>query len=78
MGFALDFAFVFSRVEHVERVVARGLLDDEHEALLLVEPQTGRIYLFRKNMVRPGGGNFARKRTLDARKPCLGHLRTAF
>ena len=32
MGFALDFAFVFSRVEHVERVVARGLLDDEHQA----------------------------------------------
>ena len=31
MGFVLDFAFVFSRVEHVERVVARGLLDDDHE-----------------------------------------------
>ena len=33
--FVLDFAFVrvFVRVEHVERVVARGLLDDEHETL---------------------------------------------
>ena len=31
---ALDFSFVrvFVRVEHVERVVARGLLDDEHHA----------------------------------------------
>ena len=29
--FALDFAFAFVRVEHVERVVVRGLLDDEHE-----------------------------------------------
>ena len=26
--FALDFAFVSVRAEHVERVVARGLLDD--------------------------------------------------
>ena len=25
-------AVAFVRVEHVERVVARGLLDDEHEA----------------------------------------------
>ena len=25
------FRFCFVRVEHVERVVARGLLDDEHE-----------------------------------------------
>ena len=33
MGFVLDFAFVFSRVERVERVVARGLFDDEHEAI---------------------------------------------
>jgi hypothetical protein len=31
--FALDSAFAFVRVEHVERVVARGLLDDEHETL---------------------------------------------
>ena len=31
--FALDLAFVFSRAEHVERVVARGLLDDEHKAI---------------------------------------------
>ena len=33
--FALDFAFVrvFVRVERVERVVARGLLDDDHETL---------------------------------------------
>jgi hypothetical protein len=30
--FALDSAFAFVRVEHVERVVARGLLDDEHHA----------------------------------------------
>ena len=30
--FVLDSAFAFVRVEHVERVVARGLLDDEHEA----------------------------------------------
>ena len=33
--FVLDSAFVrvFVRVEHVERVVVRGLLDDEHETL---------------------------------------------
>ena len=32
--FALDFSFVrvFVRVEHVERVVARGLLDNDHHA----------------------------------------------
>ena len=33
VGFVLDLAFVFSRVERVERVVARGLFDDEHEAI---------------------------------------------
>ena len=33
VGFVLDLAFVFVRVEHVERVVARGLLDGEHETL---------------------------------------------
>ena len=31
-AFALDFAFAFVRVEHVERVVARGLFDYEHES----------------------------------------------
>ena len=33
MVFVLDLAFAFSRLEHVERVVARELLDDEHEAI---------------------------------------------
>ena len=33
--FALDFSFV--RVEHVERVVARGLPDDEHQAASEIE-----------------------------------------
>ena len=33
MVFVLDLAFVFVRVEHVERVVVHGLLDDEHKAI---------------------------------------------
>jgi len=39
-GLALDFAFVFSRVEHVERVVARGLLDENHEAREALQSQS--------------------------------------
>ena len=32
MGAVLDSAFVFGRSEHVERVAAHRLFDDEHEA----------------------------------------------
>ena len=40
MGFVLDFAFVFVHVEHVERVVVRGLLDKNHETLEALQSQS--------------------------------------
>ena len=54
MGFVLDFAFVFSRVEHVERVVARGLLDDDHEARRLdIDPRRARGVVGKLQRDRP-------------------------